>query len=48
MTKIHLLANAAVLFMRTEIASEQASDQTGFKMIISDNRPTPSVLLAGP
>lgn len=28
MTKIHLLANAAVLFMRTKIASEQASDQT--------------------
>jgi transposase len=45
-TKIHLLVNAAGLPMRTEITAGQTSDYLGFDLVMADNLPTPSVLLA--
>ncbi len=45
-TKIHLLVNAAGLPMGTEITPGQTSDSLGFDLVMADNRPTPSVLLA--
>ena len=32
--------------MRTEITAEQTSDYLGFDLVMADNMPTPSVLLA--
>ncbi|WP_420006562.1 IS5 family transposase [Arenibacterium sp. LLYu02] len=45
-TKIHLLVNAAGLPMRTEITAGQTSDYLGFDLVMVDNLPKPSVLLA--
>ncbi|MEO1211863.1 MAG: IS5 family transposase [Cyanobacteria bacterium J06638_20] len=45
-TKIHLLVNAHGLPMRTEITPGQTSDYLGFDLVMADNLPTPSVLLA--
>ena len=45
-TKIHLLVNAAGLPMRTEITPGQTSDYLGFDLVMADNLPAPSVLLA--
>ena len=45
-TKIHLRVNAAGLPMRTEITPGQTSDYTGFDLVMADNLPEPSVLLA--
>ncbi len=46
MTKIHLRINAAGLPMRTEITPEQTSDYLGCDLVIADNLPEPSFLLA--
>ena len=45
-TKIHLRVNAAGLPMRTEITAGQTSDYLGFDLVMADNLPEPSVLLA--
>ncbi|WP_227286526.1 IS5 family transposase, partial [Boseongicola sp. H5] len=45
-TKIHLLVNAHGLPMRTEITPGQTSDCLGFDLVMADNLPVPSVLLA--
>ena len=45
-TKIHLSINAAGLPMRTEITPGQTSDYLGFDLVMADNLPEPSVLLA--
>ncbi|WP_238365441.1 IS5 family transposase [Mesobacterium pallidum] len=45
-TKIHLRVNAAGLPMRTEITPGQTSDYVGFDLVMADNLPEPSVLLA--
>ncbi|WP_099913077.1 IS5 family transposase [Puniceibacterium antarcticum] len=45
-TKIHLRVNAAGLPMRTEITPGQTSDSLGFDLVMVDNLPEPSVLLA--
>ncbi|MFZ7094527.1 IS5 family transposase, partial [Primorskyibacter sp. 2E233] len=45
-TKIHLRVNAAGLPMRTEITPGQTSDYLGFDLVMADNLPEPSVLLA--
>lgn len=45
-TKIHLLVNALGLPMRTEITPGQTSDYLGFDLVMADNLPAPSVLLA--
>src|SRR5690606_18196226 len=45
-TKIHLRVNAAGLPMRTEITPGQTSDYLGFDLVMVDNLPEPSVLLA--
>lgn len=45
-TKIHLRVNAAGLPMRTEITPGQTSDYLGFDLVMVNNLPEPSVLLA--
>src|SRR5690606_27057225 len=45
-TKIHLRVNAAGLPMRTEITPGQTSDYLGSNLVMVDNLPEPSVLLA--
>ncbi|MBB1493401.1 IS5 family transposase [Paracoccus sp. MC1854] len=45
-TKIHLRVNSAGLPMRIEITPGQTSDYKGFDLVMSDNLPEPSVLLA--
>src|SRR6056297_2887804 len=45
-TKIHLRVNAVGLPMRTEITPGQTSDYLGFDLVMADNLPKPSVLLA--
>lgn len=45
-TKIHLRVNSAGLPMRTEITPGQTSDYLGFDLVMADNLPEPSVLLA--
>jgi transposase len=45
-TKIHLLVNANGLPTRTEITPGQKSDYLGFDLVMADNLPSPSVLLA--
>lgn len=45
-TKIHLLVNAHGLPLSAEITPEQTSDYVGFDLVMADNLPKPSVLLA--
>ncbi|ATG44212.1 Transposase [Phaeobacter piscinae] len=45
-TKVHLLVNAHGLPMRTEVPPGQTSDYLGFDLVMADNLPSPSVLLA--
>ena len=45
-TKMHLLVDAAGLPMRAEITPGRTSDYTSFNLIMADNLPKPSVLLA--
>lgn len=45
-TKIHLRVNSAGLPMRTEITPGQTPDYLGFDLVMADNLPEPSVLLA--
>lgn len=45
-TKIHLRVNAAGLPMRPDISPGQTSDYLGFDLVMDDNLPEPSVLLA--
>ncbi|RYH08399.1 IS5 family transposase [Tropicimonas sp. IMCC6043] len=45
-TKIHLRVNAAGLPMPTDITPGQTSDYLGFDLVMDDNLPEPSVLLA--
>jgi transposase len=45
-TRIHLLVNAPGLPVRTEITAGQTSDCLGFDLVMADNLPIPSVLLA--
>ena len=45
-TKIHLLVNAHGLTIRTEITPGQTSDYLGFDLVMADNLPVASVLLA--
>ena len=45
-TKIHLRVNSAGLPMRTEITPGQTSDYMGFDLVMADNLPEPSVLVA--
>lgn len=44
--QIHLLVNAHGLSMRTGITPGQTSDYLGFDLVMADNLPRPSVLLA--
>ncbi len=45
-TKIHLRVNGWGLPMRTDITPGQASDYTGYQLIMADNLPAPTVLIA--
>lgn len=45
-SKIHLLSNAHGLPMNAEITTGQTSDYDGFDLLMADNLPQPSVLLA--
>lgn len=45
-TKIHLRVNAAALPMRSDITPGQTSDYPGFNLVVDDNLPKPSILLA--
>ncbi|MEY8827925.1 transposase, partial [Sedimentitalea sp. XS_ASV28] len=45
-TKIHLRVNGVGLPMRSEITPGQTSDYRGFDLVMADNLPEPSVLLA--